>query len=123
MDEIGTKGVEQAQMDAAGLFREESYTDLKVGSIRRLAPVRTDGSPDPSRRELFFGQSQVMTRGGPVPVEFEIEAAGLSEAVQRFPEFVQRGIESLVAEAREYQRQSASSLIIPGGGPGKIQMP
>ena len=35
------------QMDAANLYREESYTDLKAGTMRKLVPVKADGSDDP----------------------------------------------------------------------------
>jgi len=34
------------KMDPATLYREEIYTDRKVGTIRTLTPVKSDGSPD-----------------------------------------------------------------------------
>ena len=33
-------------MDAASVYREDVYTDRKVGTIRSLTPVKSDGSPD-----------------------------------------------------------------------------
>ena len=39
----------EIQMDAANLYREESYTDLKAGSLRKLVPVKADGTDDPAR--------------------------------------------------------------------------
>ena len=33
-------------MDPAGVFREDVYTDRKVGTIRCLTPVKSDGTPD-----------------------------------------------------------------------------
>lgn len=36
----------QEQMDAANLFREEIYTDRKIGVIRCLVPVTADGKVD-----------------------------------------------------------------------------
>ena len=44
------------QMDAANLYREESYTDLKAGSLRKLVPVKADGTDDPSRPAIFSEQ-------------------------------------------------------------------
>ena len=35
-----------ATMDSAQIYREETFTDRKVGTIRRLTPVAADGSPD-----------------------------------------------------------------------------
>jgi len=37
------------KMDMANLYREEAYTDMKTGGIRKLAPVKLDGSEDTSR--------------------------------------------------------------------------
>ena len=31
--------LQDVQMDAANLYREESYTDLKAGTMRKLVPV------------------------------------------------------------------------------------
>ena len=36
----------QEQMDAANLFREEIYTDRKIGVIRCLVPVTAEGKVD-----------------------------------------------------------------------------
>ena len=51
-------------MDPNGLFREENFTDQKMGSIRKLVPVKADGSDDPDRTTEFFGSAQVMTPMG-----------------------------------------------------------
>mgnify|MGYP000340971730 CR=1 FL=1 len=40
----------QEQMDAANLFREEIYTDRKIGVIRCLVPVTAEGKVDESRK-------------------------------------------------------------------------
>lgn len=122
MDEM-MRGLENLKVDVNNLHREETFTDLKTGTIRRLTPVLPDGNPDLARKVTFFGQTQVMTRAGIMPLDFEIEATTLDEAARNFPVAVQKAVEDMVTEAREYQREHASSLIIPGGGPGKIQMP
>src|ERR1044071_4071978 len=48
------------QMDAAALYREEMFTDRKVGAIRRLTPVTSSGAPDSTRPVLFIGQAEIM---------------------------------------------------------------
>ncbi|HCF59155.1 MAG TPA: cytoplasmic protein [Myxococcales bacterium] len=114
---------EQVEIDVANLHREETFTDMKVGTLRRLVPVLPDGNPDPKRPTLFFGQTHVMTRAGVVPVEFAIEAASLQEAADKFPAAMQKALDEMLAEVQAMQRERASGLIIPGAGPGKIQMP
>lgn len=50
----------QEQMDAANLFREEIYTDRKIGVIRCLVPVTADGKVDESRKVIYTGEAQIM---------------------------------------------------------------
>ncbi len=69
-------------MDAEGLYQEDNFTDRRVGAIRRLTPVRADGTVDPARPVLFIGQAEIMTNMGPVPISFEIEGQTLAEAVR-----------------------------------------
>jgi len=45
----------QASMDATELYREDTFTDRKVGTIRRLTPVTADGSDDAARPVLYVG--------------------------------------------------------------------
>jgi hypothetical protein len=123
------------QMDAASLYREEMFTDRKVGAIRRLIPVRADGSNDPLRQDLFVGQAEIMTNMGPVPLSFEIEATTLEEAVAGFAAAAAVAIERTVQQIQELRRQAASQLVVPQGGMpnlgpggvgrggGKIQIP
>ena len=121
------------QMDAAALYHEEMFTDRKVGAIRRLSPVNSDGSADASRPVLFIGQAEIMTNMGPVPLSFEIEGKTLGEAVQGFSAAAQVAIERTVQQIQEMRRHQASQLVVPQGGlppnmgggrgGGKIQMP
>ncbi len=122
------------QMDAAALYREEMFTDRKVGAIRRLTPVTSDGSVDATRPVLFVGQAEIMTNMGPVPINFEIEGKSLADAVAGFSAAAAAAIERTVQQIQEMRRQAASQLVVPqggipnlGGGPGrgggKIQMP
>ncbi len=120
------RSINEIEVDRDNLYREEIYTDLKVGSIRHLVPVKPDGSPDPSRDHLFMGQTQLLSHAGPVPVSCAIEAATLEEALDKFPEALNEAVERLIEEAREIQRQEASRIVVPTmappgsgiGGPG-----
>ena len=117
-------GLEDMQFDGSNIYREERLTDLKVGSIRRMVPVKIDGSDDPDRKAVFAGQTQLMTQMGPVPVEFPIEVDNLEDAVRAFPECVKKAVEQMVEEAREYQRREASRIVVPGQeSPGMPGMP
>ncbi len=121
------------QMDADSLYLEETFTDRKVGAIRRLSPVKRDGSPDSARPVLFIGQAEIMTNMGPVPINFEIEGQSLEEAVTGFSAAATAAIERTVQQIQEMRRQAASQLVVPQGGMpnlggppghgGKIQMP
>ncbi len=118
-------------MDAAGVYREEVYTDRKVGTIRSLTPVKSDGSPDPGRKPVYVGEAQILTPMGAIPVTFEIDAATLDAAVTQYPAAAKQAVERTVKEIQELRRQAASSIVIPqgglppgglGGGGGKIQL-
>jgi hypothetical protein len=124
------------QMDAAGLYREEMFTDRKVGAIRQLTPVTADGAPDTTRPVMFVGQAEIMTNMGPVPLSFEIEGKTLADAVAGFSAAATVAIERTVQQIQELRRQQASQLVVPQGGMpnlgpggpggrggGKIQIP
>jgi hypothetical protein len=105
----------EMQVDRDNLYREETFTDLKVATLQVLRPVKPDGSPDPGRATLFVGQTTLMSQAGPVPVSCPIEAESLEDAMRQFPEAVARAVERLIEEAREFQRQEASRIVVPGG--------
>jgi len=109
--------VGEIQVDKNNLYREETYSDLKVASIRRLTPVREDGSDDPERDTIFIGETTLMSQRGPLPVQAPIEAATLAEAFEKFPEAVNAAVENLIEQAKEIQRQEASRIVVPGQAP------
>jgi hypothetical protein len=125
----------EPKMNPAALYREDIYTDRRVGTIRALTPVKSDGSPDPARKVLYVGDAQVLTAVGALPLAFEIEAKSLEEAVAKFGAAAKVAIERAAKELQEMRRQAASSIVIPGtgagglgpggvpGGGGKIQLP
>lgn len=103
-------------MDTDQLYREESFTDRRVGSIQRLSPVTADGSDDDTRSVIYIGQTQLMTPGGALPLSFEIEAGSLSEAIAQFGDQAQAALEDTMKRLEEMRREAASSLIVPGSG-------
>src|SRR5512135_3024465 len=98
--EPGTRGSETA-MDAASLYREEIYTDRKIGTLRVLIPVRADGTPDPARRNVYQGEAQLMTNVGPLPISFDIEATSLADAVSKYGNATKAGVERAMRELQE----------------------
>ncbi|MFA6318247.1 MAG: hypothetical protein WC943_12610 [Elusimicrobiota bacterium] len=107
------------KMDSAALWREEMFTDRKIGTIRRLSPIKTDGSPDASRKPIYVGEAQLMTSVGALPLNFEIPAASLEEAVGKYGGAVQEAFAAAMEEIKELRRRASSSLVLPGqGGPG-----
>lgn len=117
----------EATMDPTALYQEDSFTDRKVGTLRRLTPVKSDGTPDPARSVLYLGQAQFLTPMGALPLSFEIDASSLNEAVTRFPDAARQAFEQAMNELRELRREAASSIIIPemggGGMPGPGGLP
>ncbi len=105
-------------VDQNNLYREETFTDLKVASIRRLTPIKADGSDDFTRPAIFVGETTLMSSRGPLPINCPIDAANLQEALDAFPQAVQAAVERLMEEAREIQRQESSRIVVPGQMPG-----
>jgi hypothetical protein len=112
-----TSPLGELTVDQENLYREETFTDLKIASIRRLTPVTIDGADDPNRPTMFVGETTLMSARGPLPINCPIEASTLTEAIDAFPKAVQDAVERLMEEAREMQRQEANRIVVPGQGP------
>jgi len=124
LSDEGKAGLMDIEVDRNNLYREETFTDLKVATIRCMQPITADGSPDPSRPTLYSAQTTLMSQAGPVPVQAALDATTLAEAIEKFPEAINQAVERLVEEAREMQRQEASRIVVPGQSVGsKIHLP
>ncbi len=121
-------------MDPAALYLEEVFTDRRIGTIRRLTPVKPDATIDVARPVLYVGETQVMMQQvGTLPIAFEIPAATLEEAAKKFGDLAKEAIDRTMRELQELRRQAASSIVVPQGGlppagggmpgGGKIQLP
>jgi hypothetical protein len=126
------QGTNEIKIDPKALYLEEIFTDRRVGTIRRLTPVTKDGVRDSARPVLYAGETQVLTPAGALPIGFEIAAASLEEAAEKFGQLAREAIERTVKELQELRRQAASQIVVPqgplppmggAGGGGKIQMP
>lgn len=113
----------ELKMDPANLYREDVFTDRKVGTIRRLTPVTPAGADDVKRKTLYVGQTQLMTPVGALPLAFEIEAATLGEAAEKFAAAAKVAVERAVKELQQLRREAASSIIIPEAGAAGVGAP
>ena len=111
----------ELKIDRGNLFKEETFTDLKVGMIKRMTPVKSDGAVDKTRKSVFVGQTSLMTPGGPLPLQAVIQAKDLQQAIKKFPEALQESMDRLIEEVQKYQEQQEnqiqkpdSNIIIPG---------
>jgi hypothetical protein len=106
------------EVDPHDLYKEEVFTDRKAGTIRRLTPITPNGEADDSRTVSYVGQAQLLTPMGSMPLAFEIEAASLDEAARKFTAGARAAIEETRKELEELHRESASSIVMPGGDAG-----
>ena len=117
----------ELKLDPDKLYLEEVLTDRRIGTLRRLTPVTRDGAPDTTRAVSYVGETQILTPAGSIPIAFEIEAASLGEAAEKFGALAKEAIDRTVRELQELRRQASSSIVVPqgplGGGGGKIQIP
>ena len=110
-------------VDRSNLYKEESFTDLKVGNIRRLIPVKPDGSEDKTRKPVFVGQTNLMTPNGPLPIQGVIRAKELQQAVKRFPEAMEEAVERMMEEAQKMKDQQGSEIITKQEEDSRIIIP
>ena len=107
-------------VDKNNLYREESITDLKVASIRRLLPINADGTEDASRTPVFMAQTQLMSPEGPVPLQSALKAGTIEEASDEFPGAMQQALGEMMKHLQKMREQQAhkqnedSRIIMPG---------
>jgi len=114
MNDQKLQPLSELKLDEASLYREEVFTDLRVGSLKQLTPVTKDGSRDLSRPTVFVGETQLMSQLGPLPVQTRIDAANLEAAIAAFPAAIQAAVEKMIEEVKELQRQEMSRIVVPG---------
>ena len=100
-------------IDRSNLYLEESFTDLKAGTVKRLKPVRPDGSQDKTRKTVFVGHTSILTPNGPLPIQNVIAAKELQQAIKKFPEAMHAAMDRLMEEVKKYQEQEQSQIQKP----------
>ena len=122
MSDVGQGQNVDFTIDKDNLYREESFTDLKVGSIRRLVPVKPDGTDDPGRTPIFVGHTQLMSPEGPLPIQSRLSANTIEEAMDIFPGAMKQALGEVIDRIQEMQQQQQqqdrqnddSRIIMPG---------
>ncbi|MGD9253355.1 MAG: hypothetical protein PVG92_05430 [Holophagae bacterium] len=114
MNDPQAQALSEITFDAKNLYREEIFTDLKVGSLKQLTPMTADGERDLSRPVIFMGETQLMSQLGPLPVQVRIDADSLSEAINAYPEAIKVAVEAMIDEVKELQRKEMSRIVVPG---------
>ena len=107
-------------MDSSDLWREEVFTDRKIGTIRRLTPVKPDGAVDPARKAVFIGEASLDTPAGALPLSFELPAETLEQAAAAYGDEVQKAFAEAMEALQEMRRRASSSLVLPTGGPAGL---
>ncbi len=105
--------LENINIDGENLWKEEQITDLKVGNIRKLTPIKLDGSEDDLRTATYTATTNIMTPNGALPISGEIEATNLTEAVEKFPEAINAAVKKLQEDMIKMQQEQASQIVTP----------
>ena len=113
MENIETMDNIDLNVKQDNLYMEESFTDLDMASIRRLTPVKPNGIKDKSRKPIFVGHTQLMTPGGPLPIQSSLEARNLKEAMEKYPAAMKKAIENMLEQLQKMQQKEESRIIIP----------
>ena len=100
-------------IDGNTLWKEENFTDLQVGSIRKLTPIKSDGTEDEMRKATFSATTNIMTPGGALPISGEIEADNLAEAVEKFPDAINAAVKKLQEDMIQMQQEQANKIVTP----------
>lgn len=107
-------------IDKNNLYREDSITDLRIGAIRLLIPVKPDGTDDKSRTTKFIGHTQLMSPQGPIPIQAELVANNIEEAIDIFPKTMKQNMDEIIEKIKKMQQQEQmnkkddSRIIVPG---------
>ena len=109
------------QVNKDNLYREETITDLKIATIRKLLPVKADGSEDTERETIYIGSTQLGTPQGPIPLPAKLEANSFEEAMHVFPKAMEAETKVVIENFKRMQEQQEkaqkakeSRIITPG---------
>jgi hypothetical protein len=110
--------MDEIEFNAENLWKEEVYTDREVGSIRVMTPVTSEGLADAGRSVEYYAQTQIMTQAGALPIEGQIEAESLADAIANFGPAAKQALQEMMERMREMQREAAQQIVTPGQAMG-----
>jgi len=87
------------------MYREEAYTDLNSATIRKLIPVKADGSADDSRRIVYIGHADLISPQGPIPIQSELQVDSLEKAIEALPNAMGKEAEKVREEYNKMMEQ------------------
>ncbi|MCP4022315.1 MAG: cytoplasmic protein [Desulfobacteraceae bacterium] len=93
------------KVDKAHLYREETITDLKLASIKKLTPILADGSEDNTRETIFLGASQLTTPQGVIPIQSRLKAKSLDQAMDIFPAAMEIKVQQVLKHFQQLKEQ------------------
>jgi hypothetical protein len=64
-----------------------------------------------------------MTPMGAVPISFELDAATLNAAIEKFGAAAESAVQQTMRELQELRREQASTLVIPDAAGGALPNP
>ena len=107
----------QFQVSAHNLYRDEAFTDLNSATIRKLTPIKLDQTEDTSRKPVFIGHAELISPQGPVPIQAQLPATNLEEAIAALPEAMEKAAHDFRDEynkmmEQQKQQQEAQSKVI-----------
>ncbi len=105
--------LENIKIDGSNLWKEENFTDLQVGSIRKLTPIKIDGTEDESRQATWSATTNIMTPNGALPISGDIDATNLEEAVEKFSEAINAAVKKLQEDMIRMQQEQANKIVTP----------
>ena len=76
--------IEEIKFNKNNLWKEENFTDLEVGTIRKLTPIKTDGSNDNERKPTFTATTNIMTQMAPFHYPEKLKRQHLRKLFQIF---------------------------------------
>ena len=117
MNEEIKKQLADLAPDPANLYREDTITDLKVATLQRFTPINTDGTEDSTRPVKYVAQTSLMTQMGAIPINAEIEASSLEEALNKYGDSLQKALDEMMEEAQRRQIEDAGKIVVPKAGP------
>jgi hypothetical protein len=91
-------------------------------------PMPLPATFNPSNYPHDVRKTQILTPMGALPIAFEIDAASLGEAADKFAAGAKVALEQAARELQQMRREASTGLVIadrmPGApGSGKIQLP